>query len=217
MNAREEALITYCVKMALDTSNPEAALVDLLCAEFDEPSSSFRVYHRRGRGDSCEFQLMWGRENLKITCQPRYEFERPRMTGDFLGDTSGARDYMLNRVVTWAVRIDEYTYRRRAPVYTPPVAPLSKCACGAGITNIRDTACIACIELERERHAIEKAQQARTQKVKNAVDIVYRVCLVAGHLLWLGVDDTSKRYMMLDFTPSRHVPDETQETLVLEL
>lgn len=213
MNPRDEAILTYCVKRALDTTNPENALHYLLVEEFELEPDNVRVRRGPGRGGSCTFYINLGREVLEVHCEPRYEYQRPVASADFSRDTPWARDYFIERELKWSVDVREA--RAYRPPRTAPVPP-KKCACGADLPTYA-TRCVICINLEAERHAIEKAQRDRVEKVKNSVDILYRLCLVAGYFLWLGIDDTSKRFMMLDFEPSKFVATETCEPLVLEL
>lgn len=216
MNPRDEAILTYCIKRSLEYDHPKDALVRLIQDEFNLVRVD--VHCVRGRGGSWDIRIYLpelSRDVIRAYCEARYEYERPPVPVDFSGHSVWARDMMVSRVMKWSVEIRSEPERTYRPPREPVRAAL-KCACGADLPTYA-TRCAPCINLDLERHAIEKAQRDRVEKVKSSVDFLVKVCLEAGHMLWLGIDDTSKRYMMLDFEPGKVVAADVQEAMVLEL
>lgn len=112
----------------------------------------------------------------------------------------------------WVVQSFREIFDRRLVddlLYTSYESEDKKCKCGANIP-VDLVSCIPCAEL---------AAFTRNLKIRqrNAVNILHQICLTVGAVLWESVDDTSKRFMMLDFTPSKLVNEEFPESICLEM
>ncbi len=71
---------------------------------------------------------------------------------------------------------------------------------------------------EYARKAAEALSNLEKQEsIKAAMDCLVRICLTVGSALWQSVDDTTKRYMMLDMQPSKFCPPAPLVPLELEL
>lgn len=101
----------------------------------------------------------------------------------------------VERVMGWTVdHVTEIDHpkRREDCILRGGIGTTKRCRCGVEIPG-NTLKCIPCVELDSF-----KASQKR--KHKAAVDLLYQLCLVSGAALWQQTDDTSKRFMMLEFT-----------------
>lgn len=228
MRQDHEHNLRYVVQQALEREHGDRTLIEHTVAEafIDACAHGYfgdrlrglgpqhvRVYARtRSRGEIKLELIIPTLSALVIVaeCSP-YEAYLYDSESDF-GRFDLSNSY-VRRIMKWSVTISEGGEYLSSAAYfygsSVPPAEEVKCACGKPLPSWVYK-CVECTSLE----AFERAKNKR---IKDGMDVFMQICLTVGAILWQSIDDSSKRFAMLDLQPSKPCPPDKFEPMELEL